>query len=256
MTDVSGVGTIRALVCEDEPLARKAIREYLKDVDWVEVVGEAGNGNEARRLIEKLEPNLVFMDVRMPGLTGVEVLEAVSHHPAVVFTTAYDEYAVTAFEMGAVDYLVKPFGRKRLLETLTRVRVRLIGEGLAGEARAGPTDQRSGSPADCATRLFARRRGGIVPVRVGDIVRVEASGSGVELVTAEGSFALDATMGEVESRLDSDDFVRVHRSHIVNLAHVVSIRRYDERRLTVRLVDGSTVVTSRQGAKALREIMS
>lgn len=252
MTGDEALDTVRAVVCEDEPLARQAIREYLKGVDWVEIVGEAPDGREAMRLINKLEPDLVFMDVRMPGLTGVEVLEAIAHRPAVVFTTAFDEYAVSAFELGAVDYLVKPFGRDRLLETLARVRVRLVGEGVSRRrAAGGPRGPGGGFP----ERLFARRRGAIVPVRVKDIVRVDATPGGVELVTRDGAFDLDAALQEVEARLDPTDFVRLHRSHIVNLAHVVSIRRYDERRLTVRLDDDSTLVASRQGSKALKELM-
>jgi len=139
---------VRAVICEDEPLAVRALRLYLKDVDWVEVVGEARNGRDALRLIHKLEPELVFLDVRMPGLTGLEVLEALTHHPAVVFTTAYDEYAVSAFDFGAVDYLVKPFGRDRLVETLDRVRVRLVGEGVVGKkAPEGAMSARSFPPA-------------------------------------------------------------------------------------------------------------
>jgi two-component system, LytTR family, response regulator len=239
------LGTVRTLVCEDEPLARRAIREYLKDVEWVEIVAEAANGNEAMRLLHKHEPDLVFMDVRMPGLTGIEVLDAATHRAAVVFTTAYDAYALTAFELGAVDYLVKPFGRERLLETLNRVRVRLVGE-VAGEPRAG----------GITDRLFARHRGGMVPVSTSEILRVDAATSGCSLVTARGAFELDVTLGEVERRLDPDDFVRVHRSHILNLEHVDRIRRYDERRLEVRLSDGSTVVASRQGSKLLRTLMA
>ncbi len=249
------LGMVRALVCEDEPLARQAIREYLKGVGWVEIVGEAKDGREAMRLIHKLEPDLVFMDVRMPGLTGVQVLEAVSHRPAVVFTTAYDEYAISAFELGAVDYLVKPFGRDRLLETLARVRVRLVGEGRAGWR--GPTEaEKEERPAGSfPERLFARHRGAIVPVPVPDIRRVDATAGGVELVTGTGTYDLDVTLGEVERRLDPRDFVRVHRSHIVNLAHVVSIRRYDDRRLSIRLDDDSTLIASRHGSKVLKDLM-
>ena len=128
MSNSDPLRAVRTLICEDEPLARRAIREYLRGVEWVEIVGEAANGNDAMRLLHKLEPDLVFMDVRMPGLSGIEVLDAATHRAAVVFTTAYDDYAVTAFELGAVDYLVKPFGKERLLETLSRVRVRLVGE--------------------------------------------------------------------------------------------------------------------------------
>ncbi len=247
-TEGMELGRVRAVICEDEPLAIRALRKYLTAVGWVEVVGEARNGRDALRLIHKLEPELVFLDVRMPGLTGLEVLEALTHHPAVVFTTAYDEYAVPAFEHGAVDYLVKPFGQERLIETLDRVRVRLVGEGLAGEG--GPDRGERAAPS--AFRLFARHRGGIVPVLTSEIVRVDAAPGGVSLVTSREGYDLDASLTEVLRRLDPRDFVRVHRSHVVNLTHVKSIRRYDERRLTIELDDGSSVLTSREGAKALR----
>lgn len=248
MSDADGLGMVRALVCEDEPLAVRAIREYLKDVAWVEVVGEARDGREALRLIHKLEPDLVFLDVRMPGMSGVEVLEAVEDRPAVVFTTAFDEYAIPAFELGAVDYLVKPFGRDRLIETLSRVRVRLVGEGMtraAGDVR--PAGRRR-----AVDRIFARRGGAMVPVAVAEIRHIDAVDGGAEIVTPAGTFQLDASLGEVEKRLDPADFVRVHRAHIVNLAHVASVRRYDERRLSVRLDDETTIVASRRGSQELR----
>jgi len=252
VTGADDLGTIRALVCEDEPLAVRAIREYLRDVGWIEVVGEARNGGDALRLIHKLEPDLVFMDVRMPGMSGVEVLEAVENRPAVVFTTAFDEYAIPAFDLGAVDYLVKPFGKDRLLETLGRVRIRMVGERRAAAAGAG----REPGPGErrFARRLFAHHKGATVPVAVADVVRVDAVAGGVDLVTAQGTFALDGSLSEIEARLDPGDFVRVHRAHLVNLGHVVSIRRYDERRLSLRLDDGSTLVASRRGSQALREM--
>jgi len=252
MPDDKGGLRVRAVLCEDEPLALRALRQYLKDVEWVEVVGEARNGRDAVRLIHKLEPELVFLDVRMPGLTGLEVLEALTHHPAVVFTTAYDEYAVSAFEFGAVDYLVKPFGRDRLVETLDRVRVRLVGEGMV----ANGGEVKGEGARHFPPRLFAQHRGNLVPVPTSEIVRVDASAGGVTLVTGAGSFDLEATLAEVQDRLDPEDFVRVHRSHLVNLAHVTGIRRYDERRFTVQLDNGTSLVTSRQGAKDLRGIMA
>jgi len=250
VTGGDDLGTIRAVVCEDEPLAVRAIREYLRGVEWIEVVGEARNGGDALRLIHKLEPDLVFMDVRMPGMSGVEVLEAVESRPAVVFTTAFDEYAIPAFDLGAVDYLVKPFGKDRLLETLGRVRVRLVGERRAAAVGAGPEPPRR----SFARRLFAHQKGATVPVAVADVVRVDAVAGGVDLVAAQGVFFLDGSLSELEARLDPTDFVRVHRAHLVNLAHVVSIRRYDERRLSLRLDDGSTLVASRRGSQTLREM--
>jgi two-component system LytT family response regulator len=249
MNDKPSVGLVRAMICEDEPLAVKAIREYLRDVEWIRLVGEARNGPEAVRLIQKLEPDLVFLDVRMPGLTGLEVLDAITHLPAIVFTTAFDEYAIPAFDAGAVDYLVKPFGQERFLKTLDRVRVRLVGEGLA----AG--DQPRWQGAQYAPRLFARHRGSIIPVPVSEIARVDTAPGGVSLVTKKGTFSLDATMGELENRLDPREFVRVHRSHVVNLTHVASIQSYDERRLILKMKDGSELLASRRGSKALRELM-
>jgi two-component system LytT family response regulator len=149
-----------------------------------------------------------------------------------------------------VDYLVKPFGRERLLETLDRVRVRLVGEaraaGVAGVPTAHPATRQY------ASRLFARHKGSMVPVSVSEIRQIDAVAGGVAVVTSAGTFDMDGTLGELEERLDPADFVRVHRAHLVNLAHVTGIRRYDERRLALRLDDGSTLVTSRRGAQALR----
>jgi two-component system LytT family response regulator len=249
MTDSDGFGIARVLICEDEPLAVRALREYLKDVDWVEVVGDARNGSDAVRLIQKLEPDLVFLDVRMPGLTGLEVLEKITHRTAIIFTTAYDEYALSAFEFGALDYLVKPFGKDRLMESLDRVRVRLVGEGLAGKTG------RHGPGAYYADRLFARHRGGIVPISVRQIVRIDATSGGVSLVTDAAAFSSDASLGEIQERLNPKEFIRIHRGHIVNLSHVAKIEKYDERRFLIRLDDGSKLVASRRGSQTLRELM-
>lgn len=244
-----GFGVARVLICEDEPLAVRALREYLKDVDWVEVVGDARNGSDAVRMIQKLEPDLVFLDVRMPGLTGLEVLETITHHAAVIFTTAYDEYALSAFEFGALDYLVKPFGKERLMESLDRVRVRLVGEGLAGK------HGRDAPAAYYASRLFASYRGGIVPVSVEKIVRIDATSGGISIVTDGATFSSDTSLGEIQERLNPREFVRIHRGHIVNLSHVAKIEKYDERRFLIRLDDGSRLVASRRGSKTLRDLI-
>ena len=268
MTGVDALGSVRALICEDEPLARRAIRDYLRDVAWVEIVGEASDGSEALRLIHKLEPDVVFLDVRMPGMSGLEVLDALTVRPAVVFTTAFDEYAVSAFDHGAVDYLIKPFGRDRLVQTLDRIRVRLRGESGADPragrpATAGPHSEAGGAPppgpadgpATYPERIFARHRGTMVPVSVAEIRRVDAVDGGVEIRLSGRTLQLDVSLGEMESRLDPRDFVRVHRGHVVNLAHVKGVRRYDERRYIVTLEDGSTIVASRGGSQTLREHM-
>lgn len=250
MSDEASLRTVRAIICEDEPLAIRALREYLRDVEWIQVVGEARAGTDAVRLIQKLEPELVFLDVRMPGLTGLQVLDAITHSPAIVFTTAFDDYAIPAFEAGAVDYLVKPFGRDRLLKTVDRVRIRLLGEGVTTEDE--PAERHTPR---YAVRLFPRHRGSIIPIPVSEIVRVDAAPGGVSVVTKDRAFSLDVTIGELQNRLAPKDFIRVHRSHIVHLAHVISIEAYDERRLLLRMADGGKLIASRQGSRALRELM-
>jgi two-component system LytT family response regulator len=200
-------------------------------------------------MIQKLEPDLIFLDVRMPGLTGLEVLEAITHHTAIIFTTAHDEYALAAFEFGALDYLVKPFGKERLMESLDRVRVRLAGEGLAGKRGM------NGHGASYASRLFARHRGGIVPIAVDQIIRIDATSGGASLMTSGATFSSDASLGEIQERLDPREFIRIHRGHLINLSHVSKIEKYDERRFLVRLDDGSRLLASRRGSRALREMM-
>ena len=249
MTAGLSFGPVSAVICEDEPLATRALRVYLGDIDWIQVVGEAGNGPEAVRLIHKLEPDLIFLDVRMPGLTGLQVLQALTYQPVIVFTTAFDEYAPAAFEFGAVDYLVKPFGRERLHATLDRVRVRLLGERIGGEERKAPR------PGRYPARLFAQHRGGIIPIPTSEILRIDATAGGVRLVTHKGTYSASATIGELQERLDPREFVRVHRSHIVSVAHVTMIKRYDERRLVFQLDDGTKLVASRRGSRLFRELM-
>ena len=249
MSESRGLGVVRAVICEDEPLARRAIQEYLKDVEWIEIVGTAADGKASLRLINQLDPDLVFLDVRMPGLNGLEVLNALADEPAVVFTTAFDEYAVSAFEHGAVDYLIKPFGRDRLLQTLDRVRVRLVGSGGVGDGVSG------GRSGPFAERVFAKHRGAMVPVSVAEVIRIEAVDGGAELHANGQVFTLDSTLGEIEARLNPTDFVRVHRAHVANLARVRSIRKYDERRLVLTMEDDSSIVASRAGSQALRGLM-
>src|ERR1700731_1859988 len=167
--------TIRALIVEDEPLARQTIRDFLQGEDWLQVVGEAADGDNAAILIDDLRPDLVFLDLRMPGLTGLQVLENIKHDPAVVFTTAYDDHAVTAFELEALDYILKPFGRERFRQMLARVKLRLLDSVAKGET---PVRERAlhalkSKSVEYLLRLFVRdRHGRVVQVRVGEITRL------------------------------------------------------------------------------------
>lgn len=257
---MSGASTIRALIAEDEPLGRRTLRDFLAGVEGIECVGEAENGTEAVRLIDTLRPDLVFLDVKMPGLTGLQVIQKIRHRPAIVFTTAYDRYAVSAFELEAVDYLVKPFGRNRFLATLDRVRRRLTenAAGAGGRAGAPGADAATanGIPAGIAAtplrRLFAKSGDRIVPIPLAEIVRFEAAEDYVSVHAAGRVSLISVTLNELESHLDPERFQRVHRAHIINLDHVEQIRPFDERRLTIILKDGSRIVASRTASQRLR----
>jgi two-component system LytT family response regulator len=243
---------VRAVIVEDEPLARQTLRDFTAQVDWIEVVGEVEDGKSAVRVINKLEPDLLFLDVQMPELTGLEVLERLTHQPAVVFTTAYDHYAVAAFELEAVDYLVKPFGRKRFVAMLERVRRRLSGDSADHAVIDRATDALRGEP---VRRMFARKGDTIVPLSVDHIVRAEAGDNYVCVYTSTERFLLNLSLGDLESRLDGERFRRIHRSHIINLDFVTAIEPYDDRRLAVTLRDGSCVVASRAGSQFLRGLV-
>jgi two-component system LytT family response regulator len=244
---------VRALVVEDEPLARRALRGLIEEVDWLDLVGEAADGRQAVERIDALRPDLVFLDVHMPELSGIEVLSRVEHRPAVVFTTAFDRYAVAAFELEAIDYLIKPFGRKRFHATLERVRRRLA----AGEALPPAVDRARAALGDGPLeRVFAHRGSRIVLLRVADVERFEARDDYSEVRCRGETYLVSLPLHEIERRLDPARFVRVHRSHLVNLDHVAHMRPHDDRRLEVSMSDGTKVVASRTGSQRLRQLAS
>lgn len=238
---------LRTVVAEDEPLARQRLRRFIERDPRLVLVGEAESGTAAVELIDRLAPDLVFLDIQMPECTGLEVLDRAAHRPAPVFTTAYPEYALRAFEVEAYDYLVKPFGWTRFQAAVDRVARRL--------AAPQPAQNSMPTAVPYLERLFVRRRGEMVPVSMRDVHRIEGAGDYVTLCTDAGQVLADMSLNELERRLDPACFRRVHRAHIVNLDHVSAIRPYDERRLSVRFADGSEVVASRAGSQSLREMV-
>ena len=244
---MNGTEPLRALVVEDEPLARARLRDLLEPVSWVQWVGEAATVPAAREALTTLRPDLIFLDVQLAGGSGLEVLGAAEAGTGVIFTTAHDRFAVTAFELGALDYLLKPFGAERFNRALERARpVLLSRRGSAAERGRevlGP---------DRLQRLFLRDGGRIVPLAVTDIERVQACDD-VVLVHAGGrTYRLAVTLAELEERLDPRVFVRVHRSHLVNLDQVLSFAPTEDARLLVTLRSGTTLYASRQRSRELR----
>jgi two-component system LytT family response regulator len=240
---------VTALIADDEPLARRGLQDMLLDHRWIACVGEAESGGDALRLIDDLRPDLVFLDIQMPGASGLDVLRRVVHQPFVVFTTAFAEHAVTAFELGAIDYLLKPFGAERLKATLDRVRAAL------GEPRGNVADRLTEAMGHGPMRrLFVRLGGSIIPISVERVSHFEAWGDYVTAHAGRARHVIHLSLNRLEQRLDPSRFVRVHRAYIVNLDHVRAFRSQGKGKFIAELSDGATVTVSRSKARALRAL--
>lgn len=240
---------IRAVVADDEEHARAGLAASLREFEWIDVVGMAANGPATLAAVNELRPDLLFLDVQMPGLPGTEVLRHLTHQPYVVFVTAHAQHAVTAFELGALDYLLKPFGAERVGELMTRIQYALGHPG--SEGGFGRFQEVFGrSP---LARLFVRRGDAILPVPVGSIVWFEARGDYVAAHGAHGEYLLAVALSHLEARLDPARFARLHRAHIANLDHVVAFRR-QEGRLVAVLDTGRELAVSRTRAAGIRDV--
>ena len=240
-----------AVVVDDDALARERVKDLLAEAPLVEVVGEAADGLSAVRLIDDLRPDVAFLDIEMPALSGLKLLERLKHRPAVIFTTAYDQYALTAFELAAVDYLLKPFGVERFRTALERAVASLKArdQSLPGVDRVRETLAQE----EHLQRLFLRERDTILPVDVSRVTRFEADGDYVLVHAGERPHLVRLKLQDLEARL-GEPFLRVHRSHLVNLDHVRRFEPHDATRLAVVMADGTRIVASRSRSQELRRL--
>jgi two-component system LytT family response regulator len=247
---------IRALIADDEPLAREWVRSAVAEDPDLEVIGEAGDGFEAAESIRRLKPDLVFLDVQMPGLDGFGVLEALSPEeiPAVVFVTAFDQYAVRAFEAQAVDYLMKPFSRERVEEAVRRVRELVKGKSLEdfreSIARIVEKIRRDRSYPEW---VLLKAEGKNVFVKVRDIDWIESSRNNVRIHVGQNIYLLHETTTAIASRLDPKRFLRIHRSAIVNIERVRELHPWFNGDYAVILRDGTQLTLSASYRDRLRE---
>ena len=250
---------VRSFIVEDEPLARKTLRELIGGTSWLTLVGEAADGLTAIRQIDELKPQLLFLDIDLPELNGLQVLERVSHQPEVVFTTAYDNYALSAFEFDALDYLLKPFGQERFQQTLERVRRRLSNVPAKVDAQVATIERArhalQGDERTSITRIFVRDGDLLFPIEVKNIIRLEACDDYTAVHIASRKYLVHVGLTEFTERLDPKNFLRVHRSHTVNLNHVTSAEEFD-RRVVLHLSDGSQVTASRTGTQEFRRLFT
>ncbi|PWT76062.1 MAG: DNA-binding response regulator [Proteobacteria bacterium] len=235
---------IQALVADDEVLARQKLRQLLRDVPDIDIVGECASAGETVELVRLTRPALLFLDIRMPGMDGFDVIGAIgSEHvpiPAIVFTTAYDQYALRAFEIHAVDYLLKPFTAERLNSAIQRVRERLSAVDTTARVD-GVSHERAGY----TTRIVFKSRGRILFLPVSEIRWIGAEENYVRLSTERETHLLRETMAHLEQRLDPQQFLRVHRSFIVNLQYVKEVRNEHDGESSVIMLDGQRIAMSR-----------
>ena len=237
---MTGAKSIRAMIVEDEPLGRAVIRELLRSDSEVRVIGECANGPDAISMIQQNRPDLLFLDVRMPEMDGFDMLSALppNHTPAVVFVTAYDEYAVRAFEVNAVDYLLKPFDRERFQRAVERAKSQIRHE--PGQEKMYPE------------RLIVRSAGRIIFVRAEDVDWMESEGNYVRLHVKKESHLLRTTISKLETLLDPSRFARIHRSHIVSIDRICELRPWWHGEYHVLLKDGTKLVLSRTYRERLK----
>ena len=248
--------TIRALIIDDEPLARRRLRTLLASEADVDVVGECDDGATAIAETRRLTPDLLFLDVQMPGLDGFDVLEAIgpSASPAVIFVTAHDDYAMRAFDVHAVDYLLKPFDRSRLRHALSRVRAMRVDVAEVGRRLLSlVADVKASRPLE---RLVVKSRGRVYFVRVDEIDWVKTAGHYLVLHIAAQEHLIRETITTFEQRLDPDRFVRIHRSILVNIDRVKHLTPTFHGEYELELRDGTRLASGRGYSDRLQAIVS
>ncbi len=246
--------TTTVLIAEDEPLAAEALADWVKATPGLQLVAVCEDGEDALEQIRALKPALVLTDIQMPGLTGLQVVQALqgdAHQPRIIFTTAYDQHALTAFELHAVDYLLKPFSRERFDEAVAHV---LRDAAPNTFTSAADMAQALGAPADAQlTRLLVRDQGKIFPLQV-DAIECLRSDNKYTAITSKGrSFLVRLPIADFETRLDPARFLRVQRGCIVNLDFVDSMTPDENSQLVVQLRDGTRITANREVSKMLRE---
>ena len=245
---------IKAIIIDDEPLARMIVQEYLQAWPQVTVVQECSDGFEGIKAIQQHHPDLIFLDIQMPKINGFEMLELVEDPPAVIFTTAFDEYAIKAFESHAVDYLLKPFNKDRFDKALRK----WLDQRSAATPQADETpallDTAAQSPAQ-QQRIVVKTGGKIKIIPVEDIHYLEASDDYVKIHTHNGAFLKNKTMGYFEQSLDPTQFVRTHRSYILNVQQVTRIDPYEKDGHLCILQSGAHVPVSKTGYVKLKAVL-
>ncbi|MFT3740684.1 MAG: LytTR family transcriptional regulator DNA-binding domain-containing protein [Breznakibacter sp.] len=242
----------KAIIVDDELLARQIVESYLGAYPQIEIVARCANGFEALKAVQEQRPDIMFLDVQMPKITGIELLEVMDNPPAVVFTTAYDEFAIKAFEMNAVDYLMKPFAAERFRKAVDKVLDRLAQNQPVWQP-FGALSNESGETE--LTRIVVKSGANIRVIPVDDILFIEAQEDYVMVHTDKGHYMKSQTMGHYETHLPAAKFVRIHRSYIVHIDRIERLEAYDKETYLAVVASNHKLKVSRTGYKKLKETL-
>jgi len=248
---------IRAIIIDDETLARELLKDYIEEIGGIEIVAECSDGFAGLKAINELEPQLIFLDIQMPKLTGFELIEILDKKPEIIFSTAYDQFAIKAFELNAVDYLLKPYSIDRLREALDKAikRIELAssnrGENVQLEKLKEHLDDSEGT----INRIVAKTRNQIVVLPVHQIFYIEAQDDYVMIYVNGAHYLKQKTLSYYENHLDSKEFLRVHRSYIVRIDQIAKIEPYEKSSYLLILKSGGRVPVSRSGYSRLKEVL-
>lgn len=239
---------IKTLIVDDEPLAAGLVKEFLSAYPQFEVVAICHDGFEALKAIQLFQPELIFLDIQMPKITGFELLELLENPPAVLFTTAFDQYAVQAFDVKGIDYLVKPFSEARFAQAITRFLSQQKTK-IVPEAVDYPVSEERNK------RIVVRVKNEIKIIQTQEVRYFEAEDDYISIHTQEGKFLKKMTMKQLEESLDPEKFARVHRSFLVNLQEVAGLEPYEKESYLLRLRSGQKIPVSKSGYARLRQVL-
>ena len=251
---------MKVIIIDDEPLARSIVKEYLQKHPELEIAEECNDGFEGLKAIQQHQPDLIFLDIQMPKINGFEMLELIDEPPAVIFTTAFDEYAIKAFEAHAIDYLLKPFSQERFDKAIQKCLPALTLQ--AGKEQNGSSKKNREDLLESASqippqnqRIVVKNGSKIKIIPIQDVFYLEAADDYVKVHTHEGNFLKNKTMNHFEQTLDPQQFVRSHRSYMVNIQQITRIDPYEKDNHVAILRSGAKVPVSRNGYVKLRTVL-
>ena len=249
---------LKTLIIDDEPIARQVLREELEQLDEVEIAGEATDGISALAAIRDLSPDLIFLDLQMPGLGGFDIIRKLpsgGHIPIIVIVTAFDQYAIRAFEAGAIDYLLKPFGQDRLAQAVERA-MKLCSHPAAVAEQFATIQEIAESPVSRTRKIVARSGDEYLLLNAGEVFAFEAEGDLVWIITAKKRYSATQSLKAIQEKLQNTSFRRIHRNALVNIDHIRKMSTLSSQRWLITLSNGKEFIVSKRQARNVRQLLS